>query len=333
MNLMIKVLLISSLFSSFISCKLYEKLTDKSQQALDNNKSFIYDKDIADNKSTNSTSNLDNSSLDSIKDSNRNGRTPKSLDDAEEIGGKESNQNRNDQEQNNENKVKESEKNNSSDIQADSSVNIAHSAVSEVDNSKHDSRQPQKVNNKSKEAKKIKQEAYTSLKEAEKINAALEKTRSILDKIKSLAGTANSYLNTARKNESGINKPSQELLHKLHQAINKAKSNHASLNSFCNDAIAALERAKDSFEHAKRKADSALEEALKDIPHLGINYLYYSWIKDAKDAMKRAKSLLENAKHKQEELNDNITKTNKDFEELNGIYKKLQNMESRWVNY
>ncbi|MCD2382032.1 hypothetical protein [Borreliella americana] len=47
MNLMIKVLLISSLFLSFISCKLY-KAIDKSQQALAiqdlaNNKSLIKD--------------------------------------------------------------------------------------------------------------------------------------------------------------------------------------------------------------------------------------------------------------------------------------------------
>ncbi|WP_234926480.1 hypothetical protein [Borreliella valaisiana] len=81
MNLMIKDVLISSLFCSLISCKLYEKLTDKSQQALA--KAFVYDKDIADNKSTNSTTNLDNNSLDSVQDNNRSGRTSRALDDAE----------------------------------------------------------------------------------------------------------------------------------------------------------------------------------------------------------------------------------------------------------
>ncbi|QMU99869.1 immunogenic protein P37 (plasmid) [Borrelia sp. A-FGy1] len=333
MNLMIKVLLISSLFSSFISCKLYEKLTDKSQQALDKDKAFVYDKDIADNKNINSSFKLDNSSINSIKDTNRSGRTPRSADDDEEIGVKENNQNRNDQQQNNESKQKESEKNNSSGIQADSSVGIAHSAASEVDNKKHDtSRQPQLFNKDSseaKEARKIMHEASNSLKEAEKINAALEKTRSKLDKIKRLAGTANSYLDTARKNGSRTNKPSQELLHKLHQAINKTKSSHASLNSFYNDAIAALALAKASFEHAKRKANDALEEALKDIPHLGSNYLYHYRINDANDAMESAKSLLEVAKNKQKELNENMTKTNKDFQELNDIYKKLQDVDSR----
>ncbi len=221
MNLIIKVMLISSLFSSFISCKLYEKLTNKSQQALA--KAFVYDKDIADNKSTNSTSKLDNSSLDSIKDNNRSGRTSKALDDAEEIGVKESNQNRNDQQQNNESKVKESEKNNSSGIQADDSVlDTAHSDASEVENKKHDtSRQPQLLNKDSSEAReasKIIQKASTSLEEAEKVNAALKETRSKLDKIKRLADSAKSYLNNARKN-SRTNGSILEILPNLDKAI------------------------------------------------------------------------------------------------------------------
>lgn len=67
MNLMIKeALMISSLFYSVISCKLYEKLTDKTKQALANNKYFVNNnKDINNNKSINSTNKLDNNSLDS----------------------------------------------------------------------------------------------------------------------------------------------------------------------------------------------------------------------------------------------------------------------------
>ncbi|MCD2413744.1 immunogenic protein P37 [Borreliella burgdorferi] len=332
MNLIIKVMLISSLFSSFISCKLYEKLTNKSQQALA--KAFVYDKDIADNKSTNSTSKLDNSSLDSIKDNNRSGRTSRALDDAEEIGVKESNQNRNDQQQNNESKVKESEKNNSSGIQADDSVlGTAHSDASEVENKKHDtSRQPQLLNKDSSEAReasKIIQKASTSLEEAEKVNAALKETRSKLDKIKRLADSAKSYLNNARKN-SRTNGSILEILPNLDKAIEKAISSYASLNVCYTDAIAALAKAKNDFEHAKRKANDALEEALKDITHFrGYNYLYHYRINNANDAMESAKSLLEVAKNKQKELNENITKTNKDFQELNDIYKKLQDMDSR----
>ncbi|ACN52795.1 hypothetical protein [Borreliella valaisiana] len=116
----------------------------------------------------------------------------------------------------------------------------------------------------------------------------------------------------------------------LDKAIEKAISSYASLNVCYTDAIAALAKAKNDFEHAKRKANDALEEALKDIPHLGgYNYLYYYRINDANDAMESAKSLLEVAKNKQKELNENMTKTNKDFQELNDIYKKLQDMDSR----
>ncbi len=40
--------------------------------------------------------------------------------------------------------------------------------------------------------------------------------------------------------------------------------------------------------------------------------------------MESAKSLLEVAKNKQKELNENMTKTNKDFQELNDIYKNCK---------
>ncbi len=64
MNLMIKeVLMISSLFCSGISCKLYEKLTDKTKQALANNKYFVNNNKDINNKSINSTNKLDNNSL------------------------------------------------------------------------------------------------------------------------------------------------------------------------------------------------------------------------------------------------------------------------------
>ncbi|WP_268827273.1 hypothetical protein [Borreliella garinii] len=40
---------------------------------------------------------------------------------------------------------------------------------------------------------------------------------------------------------------------------------------------------------------------------------------DAKASMSSAKSFLEVAKNKQKELNENMTKTNKDFQGLNDI--------------
>ncbi|WP_234926479.1 hypothetical protein [Borreliella valaisiana] len=86
----------------------------------------------------------------------------------------------------------------------------------------------------------------------------------------------------------------------LDKAIEKAISSYASLNVCYTDAIVALAIPKNDFEYAKRKAHAALEESVKDIPHLGgYNYLYYYRINDANDAMESAKSLLEVAKNKQ----------------------------------
>ncbi|ACN53372.1 hypothetical protein [Borreliella spielmanii] len=80
---------------------------------------------------------------------------------------------------------------------------------------------------------------------------------------------ARSYLNTARKSKYNTNNNTL-LLHNLNQEINKVNSSHASAKSHYNDAIGALARStKDDFENSKRKAEGALEEAIKDIPSLG----------------------------------------------------------------
>lgn len=117
-------------------------------------------------------------------------------------------------------------------------------------------------------------------------------------------------------------------MHNLNQEINTINSSHASAKSHCNDAIGTLARSKDDFENAKRKAAGALEAAIKDIPSLGYNYLYYSWIVDAQKAIKNAKSLFENAKNKQEELNDNMNKANVELLKLEKAYKVLPTKKS-----
>ncbi|WP_233781066.1 hypothetical protein [Borreliella bavariensis] len=113
-------------------------------------------------------------------------------------------------------------------------------------------------------------EAETFLEKTEKITADLETTKSKLDKIKSVIEGDRSYLNTARKSKYNTNNNTL-LLHNLNQEINKVNSSHASAKSHYNDAIGALARStKDDFENAaKRKAEGALEEAIKDIPSLG----------------------------------------------------------------
>ncbi|WP_210370768.1 hypothetical protein [Borreliella garinii] len=115
----------------------------------------------------------------------------------------------------------------------------------------------------------------------------------------------------------------------LGEAIAKVKSNHASADTHCNDAIAALKRAKNDFEYAQRKADQALEEALSNSNasrHESYYYAagYHQFMADAKASMSSAKSLLEVAKNKQKELNENMTKTNKDLQGLNDIYKNCK---------
>ncbi|WLN25789.1 immunogenic protein P37 [Borreliella valaisiana] len=324
MNLMIKeVLMISSLFCSVISCKLYEKLTDKTKQALANNKYFVNN-----NKSINSTNKLDNNSLDSAEDNNRSGRKARSISSGEA----------NNQEQNNKNKskekeniIKKSEESNNLETQINNNLNTKRSNTSKVDNNKHNAgRRSQQVNKESNEAitaREIMYEAETFLEKTEKITVDLETTKSKLDKIKSIIEETRSYLNTARKSKYNTNNNTL-LLHNLNQEINKVNSSHASAKSHCNDAIGALARSKDDFENAKRKAEGALEEAIKDIPSLGYNYLYYSWITDAQKAIKNAKSLFENAKNKQEELNDKMNKTNLELIKLEQAYKVLQTKKS-----
>lgn len=170
--------------------------------------------------------------------------------------------------------------------------------------------------------------AETFLEKTEKITSDLETTKSKLDKIKSVIEGDRSYLNTARKSKYNTNNNTL-LLHNLNQEINKVNSSHASAKSHYNDAIGALARStKDDFENAKRKAEGALEEAIKDIPSLGYNYLYYSWIAGAQKAIKNAKSLFENAKNKQEELNDKMNKANVELLTLEQAYKVLQTKKS-----
>ncbi|QMU99873.1 immunogenic protein P37 (plasmid) [Borrelia sp. A-FGy1] len=289
MNLMIKVLLISSLFSSFISCKLYEAI-DKSQQALANNKSLL-------------------------EGNKRSSRKARSISYAE-VG----NQEQNNENRSNKKEVKDSEKGNNSSIQKDNIVKT-NPSVTSYDSEKYTNRQPQQVNiapndsNESKKAKNIIQEISTSLEEVEKITAALETTRSELNKIKSTLDDARSYLNTAR---SGTNKADPALLPNLDQAISKVNSSYASANSNYSDAIGALKNAKNDFEYANRKAEDALQEAMINSNAVGYQHArYYNYMSDAKDAMGRAKVSLETTKHKQKCLNSNMPKANADFEELN----------------
>ncbi|WP_210361698.1 immunogenic protein P37 [Borreliella valaisiana] len=292
MNLMIKeVLMISSLFCSFISCKLYEAI-DKSQQAL-------AIQDLANNKSL-------------IKDNKRSGRKARSIS-YKEV---------NNQEQNNENnlkKAKESKKDNNLGIQKDGIVNTNPSVASDA-SEKHTNRQPQQVNNNSREtseARNIIQEISTSLEEVNKITTDLETIKQILDNIESLLNTANSYLENARKAPKS-NQDNQTLLLSLHQAIAKVKSSHASFIICYNDAFNSLGIADTAFKDANRKAEDALQEALNNSNTQGYQYArYHYYMDDAKEAMGRAKVSLKTAKQKQEKLKDKMDQANAEFEELN----------------
>ncbi|QMU99714.1 immunogenic protein P37 (plasmid) [Borrelia sp. A-FGy1] len=299
MNLMIKVLLISSLFSNFTSCKLY-KAINKSQQALANNKSLVEDNK---KRSSRKAKSISYSSYREV----------------------------NNQEQNNQNNLKESKKDNNLGIQKDGIVNTNPSVASDA-SEKHTNIQPQQVNNNSREtreARNIIQEISTSLEETDKITANLEETKSKLDKIKSTVDNARSYLNTARST-SESNKAIPALLHNLKEAIDKVNSSYALLNVCYTDAIAALKSSKDNFEHAQRKADQALQEALNNSNTIGYQYaLYYNYMADAKEAMGRAKVSLETTKNKQKCLNSNMPQANAELEKLNKAYEAaLQTTES-----
>ncbi|QMU99818.1 immunogenic protein P37 (plasmid) [Borrelia sp. A-FGy1] len=302
MNLMIKVLLISSLFSSFTSCKLYKDI-DKSQQDLANNKSLLEE------------------------DNKRNTRKARSIS-YREIN----NQEQNNQNISNKKEAKDSEKGNNSNIQKDGILNTTHSVTS-YDSEKHTSRQTQQVNNESREAKQARniiQETSAYLEEVEKITASLETTRSELDKIKSTLDDARSYFNNARSRSSKANPTNPTLLPNLDQAISKVNSNYASANSNYSDAVGALANSKNDFEYAQRKANDALQEALNNSNAVGYQYAgYHYYMADAKDTMIKAKVSLETTKNKQKCLNSNIEQANAELEELNKAYEAaLQATES-----
>ncbi|MCD2382656.1 immunogenic protein P37 [Borreliella americana] len=312
MNLMIKkVLMISSLFCSVISCKLCEKLTDKTKQTLAN-KSFVNDnKDINNNnnKSINHANKLDNSFLDSVEDNNRRNHTPRSVDDSKESR----------------------EKDNSLGIQSDDSVGTNHSNVNKIANKKHDNdRRPQQVNRESseaREAREIIKEVKSFTEECTRVSKELENIKANLDNIKNLANTARAYLEQARTSRS--NKDNQKLLHSLLQAIDKVNSRYASLNICYEDAIGSLKIANTAFINTNSKAEEALKEASKERNNMGYNGHYYNFINDAKDAMIRAKGSLKNVKNKQECIKNNMEQTNAEFLGLKKVYEAaLQDSES-----
>ncbi|WP_029357472.1 hypothetical protein [Borreliella burgdorferi] len=288
MNLINKLFILTILFSSVISCKLYKKITYNADQVIDKLKS-------------------NNGSFNTLKsndDSKRSGRKPRSVDNTymDQDTGK---------------------KPLMADMQPD------------MQNDNSSSNHTLQVNiqdNEASEARNIMTEIESSKEEYNRINEDLAKVKANLDKIKSLLSTAKSYLEQTRRGV-GSSKANLALLPSLEEAIAKVKSNHASADTHCNDAIAALKRAKNDFEYAQRKAYRALEEALSNSNasrHESYYYAgYHQFMADAKASMSSTKSLLEVAKNKQKELNENMTKTNKDFQELNDIYKKLQDMDSR----
>lgn len=244
-----------------------------------------------------------------IKDNKRSGRKARSIS-YKEV---------NNQEQNNEKNLKEakeSKKNNNLGIQKDGIVNTNPSVASDA-SEKHTNRQPQQVNNNSREtseARNIIQEIYTSLEEVNKITTDLETIKSRLNNIKSKVYNASSFLNNARKS----NKANPTLLPKLDQAIRKVSSSHAYANSNYSDAVGALKSSKHDFEYANRKAEDALQEALNNSNTQGYQYArYHYYMNDAKEAMGRAKVSLKTAKQKQEKLKDKMDQANKEFEELN----------------
>ncbi|WP_210381120.1 hypothetical protein [Borreliella valaisiana] len=288
MNLINKLFILTILFSSVISCKLYKKITYNADQVIDKLKS--------NNESFNT--------LKSNDDSKRSGRKPRSVDNThmDQDTGK-----------------KPLMANMQPDMQNDNSSSNHTLQVNIQDNE-------------ASEARNIMPEIESSKEEYNRINEDLAKVKATLDKIKSLLSTAKSYLKQARRGV-GSSKANLALLPSLREAIAKVKSNHASADTHYNDAIAALAKAKNDFEHAQRKADQALEEALSNSNasrHESYYYAgYHQFMADAKASMSSAKSFLEVAKNKQKEINENMTKTNKDLQGLNDIYKKLQDMDSR----
>lgn len=294
MRLIVKVLIIISLISSnFMSCKLYEKLTDKKEEPLDNKGEYLKKNKLivgsADNVETDTSTYY-------VQDSDRGRRRTRGV-----IEG-----------------VKSNQKGDVLEKQIGKDTNMKFSVDSRSTSSKNDIyKYSEQVANKAKEAENIKNKASSYIAEAGGMAASLNKIKLELDKIKTKIDDAESDLQKARR-KSGISESKRKLLPDLHKAIIKAKNSRDYADKVCySDAVSVLKIVRDGFENAKRSAVDALVETKDDSSSMAYHdYSYFYWMEKAREAMNNAESMFKNAKKYQEDLKAKMDQVNKEFAHL-----------------
>ncbi|AYE36964.1 hypothetical protein DB313_05565 (plasmid) [Borrelia turcica IST7] len=304
MKLINKALIIISLVSSVMSCKLYDKLLDKVEESLD--KQEVSVRSSASKPDTNAITDMQDSDVGaSEQNSGRSGRRARSLDDYSQ----------NEQEEV-VNKV------DSSGSEAEQNVAIVKEDKVVVESLSDKSKQGVIVNEETKElcdkANEIKSQAETRLVEVGAITKNLEQIKKKLDEVKTEVTNAETDFNKARRGSNSESK--QKLLADLHKAIDKVRNsrNYADLILY-NEAKGSLESSEGSFNNAKSQAEIALSD-IKSI-YRASGGAYY--IHKAKEAMEGAEKLLEDAQRDQSTLKFRMNQVEVDFSKLKQAHEAL----------
>ncbi|AYE37052.1 hypothetical protein DB313_05990 (plasmid) [Borrelia turcica IST7] len=302
MKLMIKALIIISLVSSVMSCKLYEKLLDKVEDSLEKEVSIK----SPDKPDTDAVTDMQDTSE---QNSGRSGRRVRSVADASQSGQEEAavggdvNGSREDPGQ----------------IVVDQYSVVAENSVSDKDVLTNAQKDVLKQFDKEyREAKDISEKVDSYLKVVGGISEDLEEIKYKLDEMKDEITNVEADFKKAR---NGSNREAKKILSSLHQAIDKVKAsrNYADL-TFYTDAEGSLEGSKSSFNNAKSQAEIALSDIKSIDRAMGVSYNLHK----AKESLSRAEKQLEEAKENQEKLKTQMIQVDKEFDVLKSIWGKLK---------
>ncbi|UGQ16643.1 hypothetical protein [Borrelia sp. RT5S] len=305
MKLMIKVLMLIGLISGIVSCKLYDEILDKVEDSLKGKDRSPESNEVSVKSSDGRKDDIKNG----MQDSGRSGHGAGSLNDAGEGVQKERAGNRGG--------ISEGK-------EIEQSVNDPKDevVVKNLDDSGLKEKQINAVvnqhTNEIKESEDIKKQAESRLEEVAQISRELGEIKTKLDGMKGTIDAAYFYLESARKNG---NVPfNRQRLPILDGAIKKVKTGRTAVEQVeYNAASLALMHAKNSFSGAFLGAENVLREIASDHPFI---WSYYS---SAKKSMESAEDMLKKVMEYKDKLNSRMEQVEKDFAELEGIYKQFKN--------
>ncbi|WKC58511.1 hypothetical protein [Borrelia sp. P9F1] len=163
----------------------------------------------------------------------------------------------------------------------------------------------------------INREANARLKEVMKISGELDKIKTKLDEMKVKIDKAGSDFNKARETSGGSDQAKRQLLPALSQAIEKAKKSRRAIeNREYMDTNNTLTHAKRAFEGAVLETENVFKEVS--------GYALWHYYSNARELIKKAENLFKKAKESQDQLNSGMEQVEKDFNELEKIYKEFK---------